>query len=267
MEDFLITIRFTINPRRLIAMPAYPEPVQSGGARIFATTHWSVVLAANEGDSLVAEHALEKLCRTYWYPIYAYVRRKGRGPNEAEDLTQEFFAQLISKDQLRQVDRQKGRFRSFLLAILDHFLAHEWTRAHRQKRGGQFTFISLDQPSPEERYRLDPIDGDTPERIFDKQWAVTVLQNALRALEAETTASGKGAMFAEVRGWLSDEPDARTYAETAQRVGVSPGALRVAVHRLRRRYAELFRAEISQTVRSAAEAEEEFRHLMAALRG
>src|SRR5262245_57881383 len=131
-----------------------PEP-DAVAPRVFATTHWSVVLAAGKGDSPPARRALEMLCRAYWYPIYVFVRRKGHGPDEAQDLTQEFFAQLIAKEHLRLADREKGKFRTFLLAMLGYFLAREWSRAHRQKRGGQFTFLSLDQQRPEERYKLE----------------------------------------------------------------------------------------------------------------
>jgi RNA polymerase sigma-70 factor (ECF subfamily) len=225
-----------------------------------------VVLAAGDGDSVPARRALEALCGVYWYPIYVYVRRKGHGPDDAEDLTQEFFAQFIAKELLRLADRNKGRFRTFLLATLDHFLAREWSRAHRQKRGGQFTFVSLDQPSPEERYRLEPVDHETPEKKFTKQWALAVLQNALVALEKESAAAGKRAFFDEVRGVLSDDPDDGAYAGIGGRLGMTEGAVRVAVHRLRRRYGELLRDEVAQTVGSASEAEDELRHLMRVLR-
>src|SRR5688572_13574483 len=157
--------------------------------RVFATTHWSVVLAAGEGNSVPAQRALETLCCAYWYPIYAYVRRKGHRPEEAQDLTQEFFAQLIAKDHFRLADRSKGKFRGFLLATLDFFLAREWSRAHRQKRGGQFTFISMDERPPEERYQLEPADHETPERIFLREWALTVLKQAMNALQRECEAN------------------------------------------------------------------------------
>src|SRR6185295_12739249 len=141
-----------------------------------------------ENDPAAAQQAIETLCRAYWYPIYVYVRRKGHGPDDAQDLTQEFFAQFIAKELLRLADRDKGRFRTFLLATLDHFLAREWNRAHRLKRGGQFSFVSLDERSPEDRYRLEPADHETPEKKFAKQWALAVLQNALAALEKECAA-------------------------------------------------------------------------------
>src|SRR3989442_7325339 len=165
------------------------EPEPDTTRRVFATTHWSVVVAAGQEDSTPARNALETLCRAYWYPIYVYVRRKGHGPDDAQDLTQEFFAQLISKDLLRLADRNKGKFRTFLLGALDYFLAREWSRAHRQKRGGQFIFISLDQQTPEERYRLEPADTDTPEKKFLRQWALTVLKQAMDALELECEAN------------------------------------------------------------------------------
>src|SRR5215831_17528750 len=162
-----------------------PQEVEALTPRIYATTHWSVVLAAGEDGSEPSRRALETLCDSYWYPIYVYVRRKGHAPDDAQDLTQEFFAQLIAKQHLRLADRNKGRFRSFLLATLHFFLAREWSRAHRQKRGGEFKFVSLDQQSPEERYQLEPADGDTPEKQFQRQWALTVLKQSMNALESE----------------------------------------------------------------------------------
>jgi len=241
-----------------------PQP-QPAGPRIFATTHWSVVLAAGNEGSANASEALETLCCAYWYPIYVCVRRKGHGPEDARDLTQEFFAQLISKEHLRQADRQKGKFRSFLLAMLDHFLAREWSRAHRQKRGGEYRFISLDQHTPEERYRLEPADNDTPEKRFLRHWALTVLKQTMESLERECVRNGKGALFLEARNLLSGERDAEAYITISQRLGMASGAARVAVHRLRQRYGELLRSEIAQTVETPAEVDEEMRCLLAAL--
>jgi RNA polymerase sigma-70 factor (ECF subfamily) len=241
------------------------EP-KAEGPRVFATTHWSVVLAAGQGEAVPAQHALETLCRNYWYPIYVYVRRKGYRPDDAQDLTQEFFAQLISKEHLRSADREKGKFRTFLLAVLEHFLAREWNRAHRQKRGGQFTFLSLDQQRPEERYSIEPADDDTPERIFLRQWARTVLKQTMTALESESEAAGKGALFREVRGLLAGEGDSAGYAPIGQRLNMAEGTVRVAVHRLRQRYGELLRNEIAQTVNEPQEIDEEMRYLLSALR-
>jgi DNA-directed RNA polymerase specialized sigma24 family protein len=238
---------------------------EAAGPRVFATTHWSVVLAAGQGDSGTAQCALETLCRAYWYPLYVYVRRKSYGPDEAQDLTQEFFAQLIAKEHLRLADRAKGKFRTFLLAMLDYFLAREWSRAHRQKRGGQFTFISLEQQAPEERYRLEPADNDTPEKKFLRQWALTVLEQAMNALERECRAHDKGVLFGEVKEMLSSERDGPAYAEIARRLNMGEGATRMAVLRLRRRYGELLRHEIAQTVGGPEEVEEEMRYLLSVM--
>ncbi len=237
------------------------------GHRVFATTRWSVVMAAGAGDSPPARQALEALCRAYWYPIYVYVRRKGYGPDEAQDLTQEFFVQVISKEHLRLADQNKGRFRNFLLALLDHFLAREWVRARRLKRGGQFQFVSLSEPTPEERYRHEPVDEETPEKKFLKRWALTVLANALAALAGEAERLGKGALFAAARGFLTDDPEDGTYGALSGALGMTEGAARVAVHRLRRRYGEILREEIAQTVDGSDQVEEELRYLMAVLRG
>jgi RNA polymerase sigma-70 factor (ECF subfamily) len=220
------------------------------------------VLAAGGTESTSAQGALEALCRAYWYPIYVYVRRKGHGPEEAQDLTQEFFAQLIAKEHLRLADREKGKFRTFLLAMLDYFLAREWSRAHRQKRGGQFVFISLDQQTPEERYQIEPADNDTPEKKFVRHWALAVLEQAMDALESECQQNGKGALFWEVKELLSKERDSATYAEIARRLNMAEGATRMAVLRLRRRYGELLRNEIAQTVSGPEEVEEEMRYLL-----
>jgi RNA polymerase sigma factor (sigma-70 family) len=240
-------------------------PASEGRPRVFATTHWSVVAAAGEGASVPAQQALETLCRRYWYPVYVYVRRKGYGPEDAQDLTQGFFAQLISKKHLQLADREKGRFRTFLLATLDYFLAREWSRAHRQKRGGLFTFVSLDEPAPEERYRFEPADSGTPERKFLKQWALTVLEQTMLALGKECEANNKGRLFRELKPLLSGERGSVTYPELAQRLAMTEGAIRVAVHRLRHRYGELLRNEIAQTVSNPEEIDEEMRCLLSAL--
>ena len=240
---------------------------ESGGGtgRVFATTHWSVVVAAGQSGSEQAQGALEMLCRAYWYPIYVYVRRKGHWPDDAQDLTQEFFAQLISKEHLRLADRNKGKFRTFLLATLDFFLAREWSRAHRQKRGGDFIFVSLDETGPEERYAREPADNDTPERKFERQWALTVLKQTMTALEQECVANGKGTIFHAVKNLLSGEREAGAYAAVSQNLQMAEGAVRVAVHRLRQRYGELLRAEIGQTVGGPEEVEEEMKYLLRAL--
>jgi len=235
-----------------------------GVPRVFATTHWGVVAAASEAQTELARAALETLCRAYWYPIYVYVRRKGYTPDEAEDLTQEFFAQLIAKEQLQRANRNKGRFRTFLLATLDYFLAREWSRAHRQKRGSQFAFVSLDQETPEERYRLELADHNTPETKFLQQWALTVLKQTMNALQNECEANGKARLFREVKSLLSGERDL-AYAQIGRRLEMSEGAVRVAVHRLRQRYGELLRVTVAQTVSSQDEVDKEMRYLITVL--
>jgi RNA polymerase sigma-70 factor (ECF subfamily) len=223
------------------------------------------VLTAGGGEPEPARRALETLCKAYWWPIYVYVRRKGHGPDDAQDLTQEFLTQLIAKNSIQRADRTKGKFRTFLLAALDHFLAREWTRAHRQKRGGQFAFLSLEQERPEERYRLEPADQTTPEKNFERQWALTLLSRAMGALQKECEASGKGALFAEVRRLLSGEREAGAYGAISRRLALSETTVRVGLHRLRRRYGELLRAELADTLSGTEEVEEEMRYLMRVL--
>jgi len=237
-----------------------------GSARVFATTHWSVVLAAGEGDPGLSHQALQALCEAYWYPTYVYVRRKGHGPDDAEDLTQEFFAQLIEKQHLRLADREKGRFRTFLLAMLDQFLANERTRARRQKRGGHFQFVSLDHQTPEERYRTEPVDDSgTPEEIFLRQWALTLLKNATETLSRKCVAEGKQELFEVARRLMYRHDVNGAYADVAKRLGMSEGAVRVAVHRLRQTFGQVLREQIAQTVHTHEEVEEERRFLMKVL--
>jgi RNA polymerase sigma-70 factor (ECF subfamily) len=233
--------------------------------RIFETTQWSVVLAAGAGGSETSRRALEELCDAYWYPIYFYVRRRGYGPDDAQDLTQEFFAQLIAKEHLRLADQSKGKFRSFLLATLQFFLARAWSRAHRQKRGGHFQFVSLDEQMPEERYQLEPTDCDTPEKNFQRQWAVSMLKQTMKALAMECAEAGKAKLFDELKPLLSGDREGATYAAISARLSMTEGAVRVAVHRMRQRYGELLRTEIAQTVDSNGDVEQEVRDLLHAL--
>ncbi len=246
-------------------MPDSAREPDAADPRVFATTHWSVVIAAGQDDSALARRALETLCAAYWYPIYVYVRRKGYKPEEAQDLTQEFFAQLIAKDHFRLADRSKGKFRGFLLATLDYFLAREWSRAHRQKRGGQFTFVSLDQQAPEERYKLEPADLETPETNFLRQWALTALKQAMNALQMECEANGKTSLFREAKNLISGERHGAAYAQISQNLNMGEGAVRVAVHRLRQRYGELLRCEVAHTLASEEEVDEELRYLFQVL--
>jgi RNA polymerase sigma factor (sigma-70 family) len=231
----------------------------------FATTHWSVVLTAGRSDSTRARDALARLCQTYWYPLYAYARRRGFGPHDAEDLTQGFFARVLQDNYLGQAEREKGRFRWFLLGALNHFLANEWDRAHAKKRGGGRTIISLDAETAESRYKLEPADSLTAERIYERRWALTLLDTVLQNLEREHELAGKKKFYGELRFCLTGERSTLPYAELARRLEMSEGAVKVAVHRLRQRYRELLRAEISHTVAGPDEVEDELRHLFAVL--
>jgi RNA polymerase sigma-70 factor (ECF subfamily) len=242
------------------------DPMRPAGPAVFATTHWSVVLQAVQADSPRAPEALAQLCRTYWYPLYAYVRRKGYPPHDAQDLTQEFFARLLAKNYLTTADRRKGKFRSFLLGTFEHFLAKEWRRGHTQKRGGGCVPFSLDAVDAEKRYLLEPADEMTPERIFDWRWAETLLSRAMARLREECQADGKALLFAKVEPLLSGSDASESYAEIRASLDMGQSAMKMAVHRLRRRYGELVRAEIAETVSSPEAVDEELRHLFAVLR-
>jgi RNA polymerase sigma-70 factor (ECF subfamily) len=232
------------------------------GARVFATTRWSVVLAARANDTQ-AGAALGELCRLYWYPLYAFVRRQGHSPEDAQDLTQEFFARLIEKEWLGDVARERGRFRSWLLASMRHFLANEWNRLRTQKRGGGAQVVSLDETDAEGRYLHEPAAVADAEQLFDRRWALTLLDEVLGRLKAEMHAAGKGTQFDAMKGALiGGQLD---YAALAAQLGMKEGAARVAVHRLRERYRELLRAAVAETVESPAEIEGELQHLFAAL--
>jgi len=236
------------------------------GPAVFATTHWTVVLEASLESSPKASEAMAQLCRTYWYPLYAYVRRKGYNPEDAQDLTQDFFARLLSGRILGGLDRQKGKFRSFLLGALEHFLAREWRRTQAQKRGGGQSLFSLDAVDAESRYLLEPADELTAEKIFDWRWANTLLEMAMTRLSKEREAEGKIVLFEAAEPLLSGDDACKSYAEIAASLNMNEGAFKMAVHRLRRRYGELVRAEIAQTVSTAEQAEEELRHLFEVLR-
>lgn len=214
-----------------------------------------------------AARALEELCQVYWMPLYAYVRRRGYNVEEAQDLTQDFFTRLLAKDVLAHVAPEKGKFRSFLLAALKHFLANEWDKARAQKRGGGAVHVSFDTQAAETRYRSAPTDALSPDRLFDRQWALVVLDLALNHLEAEHDTPEKQRLFAALRGTLTgDQPEAG-YAAVARQLGVNEGAVKVAVHRLRKRYRELLRAEIAQTVSDPGQVADELRSLFAAFQG
>jgi RNA polymerase sigma factor (sigma-70 family) len=233
-------------------------------SKSFPTTLWTVVLYAVRDDPARAQAALTQLCQAYWYPLYSFVRRRGYSPHDAEDLTQAFFAQLLEKRGLERVDPTHGRFRTFLLASLKNFLTNDWDRAHALKRGGGQTILSLDEESAESRYLLEPHHDMTPERHFERQWALTLLDQVLDALLHEYQTAGNGDLFEELKAVIIGQPGA--YAEMATRLRRSEGAIKVAVHRLRHRYRELVRARIAETV-GEGEVEDELRHLLAVLSG
>jgi DNA-directed RNA polymerase specialized sigma24 family protein len=228
----------------------------------FATTHWTVVLAAGDRGAPQAAEALEKLCRLYWYPLYAYVRRKGYNVHDAEDLTQAFFAHFLDKNYLARASQQRGRFRSFLLTSMQNFLAHEWERARAAKRGGGRTLLSWDEISGESRYALEPASDLSPDNIFEQRCAAMLFQKALSELQREMAAAGNSEQFERLKRFLSAKAQADDYAEAASGLGMTPGAVGVAVHRLRQRYGELVREEIAHTVATPAEVEEEMRYLI-----
>lgn len=233
--------------------------------RWFATTHWSVVLAASRDSSADAQEPLEKLCRTYWPPLYAFVRRQGHDEQDAQDLTQEFFARLLGKKSLRSVNPDKGKFRSFLLASMKHFLANEWDRKNRLKRGGGTVTISLDDESAESSYLAATAHELTPEKVYDRRWAQTVVEQVLTRLRREFGTGEKASRFEALKGCLLVEPDAVSYAELAGKLQLTEAGVRSAVFRLRHRFREVFRNEIAHTVATVEDIDEEIRHLLAAL--
>jgi len=222
------------------------------------------VVAAGAPGSPAADVALEELCRTYWYPLYAYVRHQGHSPEDAEDLTQAFFARFLAKNYLVGLDSNRGRFRAFLLASLKHFLANEWDRSRRQKRGGGAILLSLDYQGADTRYQIDPPDDLSPDKLFDRAWATTLLERVINRLRDEHRTGEGAGQFEQLKPYLMVGSSNIPYAEAAATLGMSEGAVRVAVHRLRRRYRELLQQEIIQTLSDPAQAEEEMRSLMAA---
>jgi RNA polymerase sigma factor (sigma-70 family) len=227
-----------------------------------ATTQWSQVLAARDGSDTEARAALEGICQTYWQPLYAYIRHQGADPDEARDLTQGFFAEFLDKDLLADVDPSKGRFRAFLLASLRHFLSHQREQARTLKRGGATRTLSLDTDMAEQRYTGEASDGRTPEEIFDRRWAMTVLDRAMDRLSQEPTLAADPNQFELLRPYLTSAEPQAPYKQVAHSLGVSEGALRTAIHRLRKRFGHCLRAEIEQLVSEPAAVDGELRHLL-----
>jgi RNA polymerase sigma-70 factor (ECF subfamily) len=242
-----------------------PEPRPARGDR-FATTHWSMVVSAGRKGSAEASRSLAVLCENYWFPLYAFVRRAGHAADDAQDLTQEFFLRLLSKNSLAAADPQRGRFRSFLLGAMKHFLANQQRRQGAQKRGGGRPVLSLDFDSGENRYaRIEPADHSTPERLYQRRWALALLDLVLGRLREESRAAGKLHLFDRLKQFLAGGSEKAPYLEIAKELAVSEGAVKVAVHRLRRRYRQLLKEEIARTIVEPETLEDELQELLAAL--
>lgn len=234
----------------------------------FPATRWSVVLAAGRREGREqARDALALLCETYWYPLYAFVRRRGCDADHARDLTQGFFTSLLAKQSSLRARPERGRFRSYLLAALKHYLANERDRERAQRRGGGQSLLRLDFEIGEKRYRLEPADNLTPEKIYERRWALTLLDEVLRRLEREYERAGKATQFHRLKPFLTGEGNRGSYAPLARELSMTEGAIKVAVHRLRRRYRDLLREKIAETVETPGEVEGELRHLLAAVAG
>ncbi len=239
----------------------------AGGAQ-FANTHWSVVLsAANKHDPTRALESLEKLCRIYWHPLYFYVRRQGESSHDAQDLTQEFFARLLQNDFLGSADRSKGRFRSFLLAAFKHFLSNERDKARAQKRGGGMVPVPIDVQGAETHYGFEPVHNLTAEKVFERRWALTLLERTTARLRFEYERDGKTQLFEQLKITLTEPRGSVGYAELGRALDMSEGAVKVAVHRLRVRYRAVLRAEVADTLADPADVEDEVRQIFSALTG
>ena len=246
-------------------MPGAPTDSSHSRHQWFVTTRWSVVLAAGHGDSTRARAALENLCQTYWYPLYAFVRRLGHTPHDAEDLVQSFFERCLEKNYLGAADRAKGRFRSFLLLALKRFLANEFDKARARKRGGAQPPIALDALTAEQRYALEPADRLSADKLYERRWALTLLEHVLARLRDEQAAAGRLTAFEELKDFLVSGGRGTPYADLAARLDTTEGAVKVAVHRLRQRYRALLQEEIAQTVSSPDEISEERHYLLSVL--
>lgn len=240
-------------------------PENHAPADVFATTHWTVVVAAGQQHTSQSVHALEQLCRTYWPPLYAFVRRQGHAPHDAQDLTQEFFARVLEKNYVHAADREKGRFRTFLIMALKRFLANEWDKARARKRGGGRVLQPLDTNLAEQCYQSEQSHSLPADAIYERRWAVTMLERTLSRLKEEFVAQEKLVEFEHLKKFLTADRGEVPYTEVAGSMGMSEGAVRVAVHRLRRRFRELFREEVAQTVATPEDIDDELRHLLKAL--
>ena len=247
-------------------MPAdQPNTPLHGRRQHFATTQWSLVLAASNQRSADAQQALTELCETYWYPLYAYVRRRVESVHEAQDLTQAFFCHLLEKETIAKARPDRGRFRAFLLTALKNFLANEWDKARAEKRGGGRTKLSLDFDSAESRFQLEPFHELTPEKLFQRQWVFTLLNRVLDSLQTELAQAGKQDHFKQLKGALTGEATADDYARAAEMLGITPAAAKQAAYRMRKRYREMFRREVARTTAREEEISDEMPRLLRTL--
>jgi RNA polymerase sigma factor (sigma-70 family) len=234
----------------------------SSNGSLFATTHWSIIVAAGDAASPQAREALERLCRSYWYPLYAYARRRGNTAHDAQDLTQAFFLQLLEHGYLSRADPRKGRFRTFMLVALNHFLTNEWHRTRALKRGGNAVLLSWDGISAEDRFGAEPFTAENPERLFEQRWAIAVVDHAVNRLRQEFAEAGRGEIFDALKGVLTGEQVTEPYSGLARRLEMTEAAVKMTVVRLRRLFGELLREEVAHTVANEAEVDDEIRHLL-----
>lgn len=247
-----------------MAAPESTPPTEPAG-RVFVTTHWSVVLSARQKNSPDGAAARERLCRVYWPPLYAYIRRAGYSVEDAQDLTQEFLSRFLEREWLDHLQHQRGKFRSFLLTFLKHFLSDERDRAGAQKRGGGKTFISLDELQAEESHGFEPSNGLTADQVFERRWAQALMERAVARLRQEYAEDGKTELFNQVKDLEPGERGARNYAQVGALLGLSEGAVKSAVHRLRMRHREILRNEIAGTIGDGEDVDEEIQHLIRVL--
>ncbi len=243
------------------------EPLSTTGPAYFATTQWSVVLEAGQRGSLQSGDALEELCRCYWRPLYAFVRRQGYTPEDAQDSTQAFFERFLRREYISLANPSRGKFRTFLLRSMEHFLINEWAKERALKRGGGSPIVSLQEQQAEERYLSERSDNSTPAQIFEKRWALTLLEQVLGRLKQEFSKPDKQALFDSLKGCVFGEESEASYQEIGLELGMTEGAVKIAVHRMRTRYRELLRAEVASTVETPAQVDDELKHLAAVLRG
>lgn len=240
--------------------PHHPPPTPGAGA--FKTTQWSLVLSADGSPGSASFRALEKLCQTYWFPVYTFVRRQAKSPEDAQDLTQEFFSRFLAKGGFSKADRERGRFRSFLLTSVKHFLTEDWRKANRQKRGGGQPALPIVGNEAESRYSAEPLDELSPDKVFDRRWAEALLERVMARLRLDYEMTGRAAVYQQLQQFLWGRDSDVSYAEMGERLGMNEGAVKVAVHRLRQRFREQLHAEVAETVESETDVDAEIRHLL-----